>query len=143
VWSARLGLYGICDAVEVTATTAVPVEHKVGRYVPGGPADVQAAAQAICLSEMQDDLAVPHAAVFSYADRRRHTVPLTDDLLARVEHTTEAIRAVLRADRLPAAVEDRRCRACSLRDDCLPGLDPAVVADTDLFAVRPLGNWDG
>jgi len=51
-----LGLYGICDAIEISSDTALAVEHKIGPYVPGGPADVQAAAQALCLTEM---LALP------------------------------------------------------------------------------------
>ena len=52
VWSDRLGLDGICDAIEISPGTALPVEHKIFPYVPGGPADVQAAAQALCLAEM-------------------------------------------------------------------------------------------
>ncbi|MBL7499884.1 CRISPR-associated protein Cas4 [Frankia sp. CNm7] len=144
VWSDRLGLYGICDAVEVTTNAVVPVEYKIGRYVPGGPADIQAAAQAICLTEMQP-LPVPHAAVFSYADRRRHTITLTEDLLALVEQTADEVRAILAADRLPTAVADSRCRRCSLRTDCLPELARSVTASTatDLYTPRPLGRWDG
>lgn len=142
VWSERLGLYGVCDVVEVTRTQVVPIEHKVGRYVPGGPADIQAAAQAICLAEMQTR-PVPHAVVYSYAERRRHTVDLTADLVWRVESTAEAVRATLAGPALPRAAADRRCHACSLRADCLPDLDPKNAADTDLFLPRPLGLWEG
>jgi len=119
VWSDRLGLYGICDAVELTGTTIVPVEHKIGRYKPAGPADVQAAAQALCLRETQP-LQVPHAAVFSYTDRRRHHIELTDSLLQRVEDIAALAHAMLREARLPDAVNDSRCTRCSLKHDCLP-----------------------
>ena len=136
VWSDRLRLYGICDAVELAPTQVVPVEHKVGRYLPGGPADLQAAAQALCLREMQDERSVPYAAVFSYADRRRHRVELTDDLTARVADTARLAGEMLRVPVLPPAVDDRRCRRCSLEPDCLPALvahppEPSTSTERD------------
>ncbi len=140
VWSDQLGLYGICDVIELTADSAVPIEHKVGRYVAGGPADVQAAAQAICLREMLT-CDVPHAEVFSHADRRRHRIELTNTLLARVAAVAESFRSVLRSDRLPDAVADRRCRNCSLRSDCLPDLVASRVDQVDIFVPRQLGDW--
>lgn len=140
VWSERLGLYGICDAVEVSSSSIVPVEHKIGPYLPGGPADVQAAAQAACLREMLD-IPVPHAAVFSHRDRRRHRVALTEALLARVETIAVQLGAVLTDMTLPAAVNDGRCPRCSLRQDCLPTLvaDPGHI---DAFLPQPLGFWE-
>ncbi|GAA4260041.1 CRISPR-associated protein Cas4 [Dactylosporangium darangshiense] len=137
VWSATLGLYGRCDVVEIGNGTAIPVEHKIGRYQPGGPADVQVAAQALCLREMLD-LDVPHGEVFTHADRRRHRVDLTDELLAAVTQTVTALRTVLTAPQLPEPAADRRCRHCSLLDDCLPR---ALTDPADLYSPRPLGDW--
>ncbi|MEV0569285.1 CRISPR-associated protein Cas4 [Dactylosporangium sp. NPDC050588] len=137
VWSAALGVYGRCDVVEIGHGRAVPVEHKIGRYQPGGPADVQVAAQAHCLREMLD-LDVPHGEVFTHADRRRHRVDLTRELLAAVTDTVTALRAVLTAPNLPRPVADRRCRRCSLLDDCLPH---ALAGPVDLYTPRPLGDW--
>jgi len=79
VWSVILGLYCRCDVIELGNGVAVPVEHKIGSYQPGGPADVQAAAQALCLREMLD-IDVPYAQVFTHADRRRQKVVLTNEL---------------------------------------------------------------
>lgn len=141
VWSDRLGLYGVCDVVEFGPTGAVPVEHKVGRYRPGGPADLQAGAQALCLREMLT-LDVPYAEVFSHAERRRHRVEITDSLTARIIAAAEQVREVLAGGVLPGAVEDRRCRKCSLAADCLPGLAAGPVG-IDLFTPRPAGRWDG
>ena len=141
VWSDSLGLYGICDAVEMAPATLVPVEHKVGRYVAGGPADVQAAAQALCLREMQQDREVPHAAVYSYADRRRHRVELTTALTGQVHAVAELATEMLGRTLLPPAVNDRRCRRCSLEPDCLPLLT-ARPPTVDLFDPQPLGRWD-
>ena len=141
VWSDRLGLYGVCDAVDVSPSTVTPVEHKVGRYVPGGPGDVQAAAQAICLEEMLGT-EVRTAWIFSYTDRRRHRIDVSMALRSRVESLAETLRAVLAASRLPEAVNDRRCVRCSLRHDCLPNLGPAVLAAPDLFTLPSAHNID-
>jgi CRISPR-associated exonuclease Cas4 len=138
VWSAELGLYGRCDVVEIGRGRAIPVEHKVGHHRPGGPADVQVAAQALCLREMLD-LEVPHGEVFTHADRRRHRVDLTDDLITTVHTTVVALRTVLTEPRLPPPVTDHRCRRCSLLEDCLPR---ALTRPTDPYTPRPLGNWD-
>ncbi|MEV6342778.1 CRISPR-associated protein Cas4 [Actinoplanes sp. NPDC051851] len=138
VYSRILGLYGRCDVVEIGHGTAVPVEHKIGAYRAGGPADLQTAAQALCLRETLD-LQVPYAQVFTHADRRRHRVEITPDVLDTITGIVAGLRTVLVARQLPVPVADRRCRRCSLLDECLPRAlhDPA-----DLFTPRPLGTWD-
>lgn len=137
VWSDRLGMHGVCDVVEFDeAGRPTPVEHKSGRYRPGGPADLQAGAQAICLAEMFD-VAVPEAVVFAGADRKRYAVAVDEPLLAKVAHIVAQVREILSSGQLPPAVNDRRCRRCSLRDGCLPEAPAAV----DLFTVRPPGSW--
>ena len=138
VWSANLGVYGRCDVIETNDTVAVPVEHKIGAYRPGGPADVQVAAQAMCLREMLD-IDVPHGEVFTHADRRRHRVELTRELTAAVRVAIAGMRSVLTDTGLPAAAADARCRHCSLIDDCLPHelLKPAQ----EPYRARPLGAW--
>jgi CRISPR-associated exonuclease Cas4 len=138
VYSRALGLYGRCDVVEIGDGIAVPIEHKIGVYRPGGPADLQAAAQALCLRETLA-LQVPYAQVFTHADRRRHRVDLTTELIDRVTRIVAELRTVLAAAPLPAPVADRRCRRCSLLDDCLPH---ALQVPADLFTPRPLGTWD-
>jgi CRISPR-associated exonuclease Cas4 len=140
VWSASLGLYGRCDVVEIGNGLAIPVEHKIGSYKPGGPADVQAAAQALCLREMLD-LDVPYAHVFTHHDRRRHQVALTDGVKAAVRDAIAGIRAVLLAPELPTPPADARCRRCSLLNDCLPHA-LTRAAHNDLFTPQPLGAWN-
>jgi CRISPR-associated exonuclease Cas4 len=143
VWSDRLGLYGICDAVEITEASVTAIEHKVGRHVPGGPGEIQALAQALCLREMLGRRTTT-AAIFSHADRRRHPIEMTEAAIARVERSVVDLRALLRGDgHLPPAVNDARCKRCSLRDDCLPELTFRGRIIDDLYAPRPLGDWDG
>jgi CRISPR-associated exonuclease Cas4 len=128
IWSERLGLIGKADLVEFRAEGPFPVEYKVGRRQGRGsrfrPEDLQVCAQAICLEEM---LGVPvtAGAVFYWTTRRRHPVECTPLLRAAVEEAVTAIRVQLRAQRLPDAPNDARCRLCSLQVSCLP----AVVAD--------------
>ncbi|NMO56067.1 CRISPR-associated protein Cas4 [Actinoplanes sp. TBRC 11911] len=141
VYSRSLGLYGRCDVVEIGHGTAVPVEHKIGAYQAGGPADLQAATQALCVRETLE-LDVPYAQVFTHADRRRrhrHRVELTAELIDTITRIVGELRTVLLAPQLPAPVADRRCRRCSLLDDCLP---QALHDPTDLFTPRPLGTWN-
>jgi CRISPR-associated exonuclease Cas4 len=139
VRSRRYGLHGVCDLVEIEAGRATPVEYKVGPYRPG-PADLQVAGQAVCLAEA--GYQVPVGYVYSASDRRRHEIPITDELIEAMSSAAEDMRALLAADRIPAARNDRRCRRCSLREDCIPELTHTATApDADLFAPRPLGAW--
>lgn len=120
VWHDGHGLSGICDTVELHSNgTILPVEHKSGRYHPGGPADIQAAAQAMCLEEMFRR-PVPQAAVYSAADRRRHLITVGDELRATVLEHAGAVRAMLADSKLPSPVTDKRCRGCSMATDCMP-----------------------
>lgn len=139
VRSERLGIHGVCDLVEIEGQRATPVEYKIGRYLPGSPAEVQLAAQAACLIESGFEVAVGY--IYSGADRRRHLVDITEQLLTRVEQAAEAMRALYVRDRLPAAHNDRRCRRCSLRDDCLPELTDHANTEVNLFAPSVAGAW--
>jgi CRISPR-associated exonuclease Cas4 len=125
--------------VEITGETALPVEYKIGPYRPGGPADLQVAGQAICLDEA--GYQVPVGCLYSAADRRRHEIPITTDLISRTLIAATRMRGLLRQDRMPAAHNDRRCRRCSLRDDCLPEITCTSRHPVDLFTARPMGNW--
>ncbi|WP_233158097.1 CRISPR-associated protein Cas4 [Actinokineospora bangkokensis] len=138
VVSHTLRVHGVCDVVRFESTGHVPVEHKSGAYRPGGPADVQVAAQALCLKEMFGT-PVPTGVIFAGADRRRHVVDIDAPLRARVVETTRALRALLAGVFLPAPVNDRRCRRCSLREGCMPDVpvDPGT-----LFTARPEASWD-
>ena len=88
VWSQRLGVHGVCDVVQFGPGGPLPVEHKSGAYRKGGPADLQVAAQVVCLREMFD-APVPHGVVFTGRDRRRHEVTVGPELTERVAAAAE------------------------------------------------------
>lgn len=126
VWSDQFGLHGVCDAVEFTADGPMPIEHKSGAYRPGGPADVQVAGQVVCLREMFK-APVPVGVVFAGRQRRRHVVHVDHTLVDRVVEAAAALRALLAEGTVPPGVNDHRCRRCSLRPGCEPGMPTAIA----------------
>jgi CRISPR-associated exonuclease Cas4 len=148
VWHDGLGLTGICDVVEIYDDgRIVPVEHKSGEYIAGGPADVQLAGQAMCLEEMFRTQ-VTGGAIFSGTDRRRYHVAVTAGLRARAAAAVRDVRALLSQYALPAPAADRRCRRCSMNDLCLPkvlvghGTYARAAAAVFTPAGEPEGPWD-
>lgn len=122
LWSERLGLIGKADMVEIHPDgNLYPVEYKHGRKRRAVHDDIQVAAQAICLEEMFGR-PVPKGAIYHASSHRRREVPITDALRRLVVETADAIRAMLASGRLPAPVNDARCRECSLHDICQPGM---------------------
>jgi CRISPR-associated exonuclease Cas4 len=95
------------------------VEYKHGPARRGQHANLQLCAQAMCLEEMLG-VAAPRGAVYHFSSRQRREVSFTPELRQRVCQAVEAIRAILKADLLPPAPADARCRNCSLVDSCLP-----------------------
>ncbi len=139
VWHDGHGLTGICDTVELHSDGRIlPVEHKSGRYIPGGPADVQVAAQAMCLESMFNR-PVPEAAIYSATDRRRHLLAVDESVRTRVLEVTTAVRTLLAGQALPAPAADNRCRRCSMATGCMPKLLAATQryrqALTDLYRI--------
>lgn len=121
VWSDEHGLVGRADVVEFSNDgTPFPVEYKSGKRAMAA-AELQLAAQAICLSEMFNR-DVRRGAIWLHGSRRRHEVTVTSTAIATVLATATAIRQARIRKSLPAAIHDARCRECSLIDECLPGL---------------------
>lgn len=118
LWSERYGLRGKADAVELHDGVPYPVEYKHGRR-HGIHTDIQLCAQALCLEEMLG-VAVPRGAIYYGAQRRRHEIAFDGALRARTLALADALRAMLRDQRLPDAPNDERCPACSLINACLP-----------------------
>lgn len=147
VWSARLGLSGKCDIVEVEATSSSnlrsqisnlksgglsalrPVEFKLGKRRKWENDDAQLCAQALCLEEMFG-VAIPRGAIFHADSKRRREVEFTSELRAATEQAVHGLHELLRkpeisapaspVPRLPPAVFKPACEECSLFDICQP-----------------------
>lgn len=116
----RLGLVGKGDIVEFLLDgTPYPVEYKHGSRRQRTHDDIQLAAQALCLEEMTGH-SVPCGAIYHASSHRRREVVITAELRQLVIDTTTEIRQMLQLASMPPAVNDARCRLCSLRDLCQP-----------------------
>ncbi len=121
LWSHRLGLVGKADVVEFHGATPYPVEYKHGPRREREHDDLQLCAQALCLEEMTGQ-AIPKGAIFHHSSRRRREVEFTPLLRQKVEQYAGEIRSMLKNRTLPPAVNDARCKHCSLQDACLPSV---------------------
>jgi CRISPR-associated exonuclease Cas4 len=121
LWSHRLGLVGKADVVEFHGDIPYPIEYKHGPRRQKEHDDLQLCAQALCLEEMTGQ-PVPKGAIFHHSSRRRREVEFTPVLREKVEQMTQQIRLMLAARTLPPAVNDARCKHCSLLDSCLPSV---------------------
>lgn len=120
LWCDRLGLVGKSDVVEFLADgTPYPVEYKHGKKREKRHDDIQLAAQALCLEEMEGR-PVPFGAIYHASSRHRREVAITEELRQAVEVCITEVRAALAATKLPPPVNDKRCRECSLIDLCQP-----------------------
>jgi CRISPR-associated exonuclease Cas4 len=130
--SARYGLAGKADIVELRGGEPVPVEYKKGRRRRFENDDVQLCAQAFCLEEMFA-CEVPAGYVYHAESRRRREVLFDWRLRAETERTIEAVRWMLAERVVPPAELKPRCDGCSLRAVCLP----------ELTGARPSAEYEG
>jgi len=119
IWSRRLNLVGKADMVEFHGDIPYPVEYKSGRHRTGHPETLQLCAQAICLEEMFD-VPVPKGALFWHGSRERKEITFTDAMRQKVEEIAAAVHAMVANHNVPAPVDDKRCKDCSLKESCLP-----------------------
>lgn len=119
IWSRRLGLVGKADVVEFHGEVPYPVEYKHGPRRKKEHDDLQLCAQALCLEEMLG-VSVPKGAIFHHTSRRRREVVFDRALREKVESAVRDVREMLKTERLPRAVNDARCRNCSLAETCIP-----------------------
>ncbi len=133
VWSDKLGLSGRCDVVEFHPDgTIFPVEYKHGKRKKWLNDDIQLAAQALCLQEMEG-VVVTGGAIFHIQSKRRREVTITPDLMAQVGQTTIKVRALLAHKTLPPPTDQsQRCDGCSMVETCSPELYKARQKIRDL-----------
>ena len=135
VASRRLGLYGVCDALELIPCEGERnyIEHEkyAGRYIPhpveykrgrskSTECDIaQLVAQVMCLEEMHG-IEISHASLFYWEVRRREEVEITDELRVRTEMYAQGMHKLYSLRKTPEAHFASRCKRCSLYDICLP-----------------------
>ena len=139
VWSERLRLAGVCDAVELVGGLPTPIEYKpVYPRRLHAPASQQLAAQAMCLEEMWG-CQVESGFVFTRADRHRHAVAIDSRLRATTELSINACHRIVRERLLPPVLADARCLRCSLAEVC--GVDMPSPDVDRAFHPSPETDW--
>lgn len=134
VSSSELGFSGACDVVEFHRDEngirlsgkkeryqPVPVEYKRGEPKTDHSDMLQLCAQAMCLEEM---LACAILSGYLYYGETRHRieVQLSTELRNEVRSAAAEMHAMYKRRYTPKVKTGGFCRACSLRDLCLPKL---------------------
>ncbi len=97
----------------------VPVEYKRGSPKVTDCDRVQVCAQALCLEEMTGAI-VSEGAIYYWETRRREVVALSSELRTQTRALATEMHRLYSARMTPPAVVIPGCRACSLRELCLP-----------------------
>lgn len=119
VWSDRLLINGIIDAVEERNGQLVPLEYKKGRMAQHLSDHFQLCGAALCLEE-RTGKAIFHGEIFYHANRRREKVLFTPQLRQATEQAIQAAHAAA-INSMPAPIDHaKKCRDCSLQNICLP-----------------------
>lgn len=132
--SRELGLSGQCDVVEFHRDEngveifgyegkwqPVPVEYKHGAPKEHNADELQLCAQAICLEEMFQ-VEIREGYLYYGENRRRSRVELTNALREEVRKAAREMHELFRRGHTPNVKPDKRCKACSLENLCVPKL---------------------
>ncbi|BAT54667.1 CRISPR-associated protein Cas4 [Nostoc sp. NIES-3756] len=119
VWSDRLKVAGIIDAVEECDGQLVPVEYKKGKMAQHLNDHFQLCAAALCLEE-RTGRSISYGEIFYHANRRRQTVALTPQLRQMTEQAI-ALAQLAAYKTMPTPIDNKKkCQSCSLKEICLP-----------------------
>lgn len=134
IHSFSLGISGECDALELHSDSEgivlsyekgrwklYPVEYKRGKKKAGNYDAAQLCAQAMCLEEMYC-CSISEGALFYGETRRREKIIFTDDLRASVINAVNEMHALYDKGYTPKVKPKKSCKACSLKEICLPEL---------------------
>jgi CRISPR-associated exonuclease Cas4 len=119
VWSDRLLVNGIIDAVEEHDGELVPVEYKKGKMAQHLNDHFQLCAAALCLEERLG-CCITYGEIFYHGNRRRQTVNFTPQLREATENAIASARLTAIGKMPPPIDQAKKCQACSLIGICLP-----------------------
>lgn len=136
--SHELGMSGQCDVVEFHRNengvalfgyngkwNPLPVEYKHGVPKENKADELQLCAQAMCLEEMFQTK-IPDGYLFYGENRKRTYVELSDDLRQEVKRMSTEMHDLFRKGYTPNVKPDKRCKACSLENLCVPKLQKTM-----------------
>lgn len=119
VWSDRLLISGIIDAVEERGGQLLPLEYKKGKMARHLNDHFQLCAAALCLEE-RTGRTIHHGEIFYHGNRRRQKVAFTPALRQATEIAIASARQAVNLP-IPAPINHvKKCDSCSLQGICLP-----------------------
>ncbi|GFE68276.1 CRISPR-associated protein Cas4 [Chroococcus sp. FPU101] len=119
VWSDRLMVNGIIDAVEEKDNQLIPIEYKKGRMGRHLNDHFQLCAAAICLEERLGKT-IAFGEIFYHASRRRQKVDFTPQLRQLTEQNIQMAQLAVYQP-IPLPLDNiKKCKDCSLKNICLP-----------------------
>lgn len=142
VCSATLGITGCCDILECTENpdgivlprkkgkwTLTPVEYKRGKPKEHDADVYQLCAQVLCLEEMHH-CSIPSAYLYYGQTRHRLLVQIDDILRTHVKDLFQEMHATFDSGHIPQASYSKRCKACSVKDICMPQIEKLTDVST-------------
>jgi len=128
LYSSVLGLYGVADVIELHKEEEFEghlqysiVEYKRGKPKTDDRDEVQLCAQAICLEEMLN-IELGYGYMFYDKIKHRYKIEFSDILRKRVKSLSEQMHALYSEGKTPPPVKGKKCKNCSMKEVCLPGL---------------------
>lgn len=119
IWSDRLKIAGIIDAVEECKGQLIPVEYKKGRMAQHLNDHFQLCGAALCLEE-RTGRSIAYGEIFYHTNHRRQTVAFTPELRQATENAI-ALAQVATNQEIPVPINNtKKCQSCSLQKICLP-----------------------
>ncbi len=134
IFSRSLGAYGVCDVVEFRESKngiklfgreslylPTPIEYKKGKPKENNADDLQLCAQAICLEEMML-CEISEGFLFYGEIKHRQSVLFDNTLRDSVKSIFKEMHNMYDCGYTPKVKITKSCRACSLKDICMPKL---------------------
>ena len=123
IWlkSEKYKLIGKSDLIESENGEFYPVEYKRGKKGEWDNDELQVCAQALCLEEMTGKF-VQTGYVYYAQNNQRQLVDISDELRQQAINTIADVTKLIETGIMPQAVYSKRCKGCSLSEQCLPKL---------------------
>jgi CRISPR-associated exonuclease Cas4 len=154
VRSLFLGLSGSVDCVELSTDplgiavkgqdglwSIRPVEYKHGEVRNEIEYELQLCAEAMAIEEMLG-CSIDEGDLFYYNDHRRVAVPFTKTLRKLVRETAVELHKIMADRNMPQASKTKRCRECSMKDVCQPGVKKISQSYMEELVKRATGGLD-
>lgn len=121
IWlkSEQYQLIGKSDLIELENGEIYPVEYKRGHKGEWDNDELQVCAQALCLEEMTGKI-ISTGYVYYAQTHQRQLVEISDELRQSTIATITNVNRLLETGAMPQAIYSKRCKGCSLFEQCLP-----------------------